>query len=388
MSNARKGKLSDRDSTNSPAVKYANNLYSTVVLMCKDWRTVDEAKARLIIEYVKDALKAFGDTNQEKKVELKEIFHRAESIASPDSIDSLKKRLERLFLKGIYPKNKKLRDIFFIAIGLGWLLAFSIPLIIYLRSSTSSSPINISNTSQPLVRQEPVAVNTSPNQESSNTASQKDVSSEDESRVIVGKATVSLDLTSSWVELDRYQRAHERTSRGILRGVFTDVRKISKDATFTHRVGTTSTFRPEWRAISPHKITYEDETERKCNPKAKYAYLLYFDISKEKVNVPFDLRYEIDFWNAHNGETEDWQSFFVSRPTNQLIMKVSFPKNKPYTRLHFKHAYGIDCGIADFKDFPNPILDETTDKETGAKVMTWTINSPQALWIYMIGWDW
>jgi hypothetical protein len=356
MFEPREGKLINGGSTE--ALSYANDLYSKVMLMCQDWHLVDEAKAQLIIEYAQDALKAFGDTNQEKKVQLKEILNKVEPLVSPDSIDTLKKRLQRIILRSIYPKNKHLRNVLLITFVMIWIVGLGIPSFFYLRNYLKL----------PRIHSNPVL--------------------QDEAQIIVDKATVSLDLTSKWVELTRDQREHERLSEGILRGEFSDVRKLSEDATFIHRVGTSSNFPPEWRNISPHNVTYKDEPERKCNPKTKYAYTLYFDISKEKVNIPFNLSYEIDFWNAHNGEAGDWQSFFVSRPTRQLVMRVSFPKNKPYTHLHFMHAYGIDCHETDLKDFPNPNYKETIDEETGAKVVTWTIDSPQDLWIYYIGWDW
>lgn len=384
------GRFTGLNPTDNRRVEYANKLYSEVVAMCQDWHAVDETKARQIIECAQDALKAFGDTNPEKRAKLKKILVEAESCIPPDSIVDFKKRSERLVLKLLHLRNMKHRNAFMITFGvLGLLVVLGVPTLFqYLRTYTGSSATITNNTSQPPLRQEPLAANSPSNQGNSNTASQQDASYDDEAKVIADQATVSLDLTSSWVELDRNQRENERTSRGILRGVFSGVRKISKNATFTHRVGTTSNFKPEWKNISPHNVTDQDETERKCNPKVKYAYMLYFDISKERVNVPFDLKYEIDFWNAHNGETGDWQSFFVSRPTKKLIIRVSFPKNKPATKLHFKHSYGINCQSADFKDFPNPIYKETFDKETGAKVVTWEIDSPQTLWIYMIGWDW
>lgn len=388
MPGAGEGNLTNGDSADARRIEFANDLYDKVVDLCRDWDAVDETKAQLITEYASDALKAFGDTNQEKKVALKEILQRAEQLISPDSMDSFKKRSERVVLKGIYPRNKNLRRTFLIVIGLFWLVAFSIPGLIYLRNFIKPSPPDNSNAAQPKTPQEPVTANLSPERGNRNAPSPQAVSTEDEPQVIIDKATVSLDLTRSWVELNRQQREEEKVSRGILRGIFTDVRKLKQNATFTHRVGTTSNFHPDWRAITPHSVTHENEMHRKCNPRTKYAYLLSFDISKERIDVPFDLQYEIVFWNAHNGETEDWQSFFVSRPTKQLTMRISFPVNKPYKGLHFKHTYGINCQTTDFKDFPSPNYKETIDRKTGAKVMTWTIDSPQVYWIYMVGWDW
>lgn len=382
MSHTGASRPHDNGLSDSQKLKHANNLYSKVVVLSHDWDKVDEVNARLIIECVQDALNAFGDTNQEKRIELKEIREKAEHIVSPDSIDSLKKRSERAFLKSFYPKNNKLRKTLLISVMLVSLLALGIPLILWLRQMSNE------NTSPKPTQKEPISTNVTTNKVDKNATPMPSVYSGDESQVVVEKATVTLDLTSSWMELDREQREHNKLSRGILTGVFSDVRKINKAASFIHRVGTSSNFKPDWRNISPHDITFHDEMERKCSPSTKYAYLLYFDISKERLNVPFDLKYEIIFWNAHNGEAGDWQSFFVSRHTKQLIMKIKFPKSKPFTQLNFTHAYGVDCKTTDFREFPNPNVEETVDQETGARVATWTIESPEDLWIYMIGWKW
>lgn len=87
------------DSEDTLKIERANNLYSLVITMSQDWQSVDAAKAKLIIEYAKDAIELFGKTNQEKKVELRKIVEEAEHIVPPDSVDSLKKRAERLALK-------------------------------------------------------------------------------------------------------------------------------------------------------------------------------------------------------------------------------------------------------------------------------------------------
>lgn len=90
------------DSEDTLKIERANNLYSLVITMSQDWQSVDAAKAKLIIEYAKDAIELFGKTNQEKKVELRKIVEEAEHIVHPDSVDSLKKRAERLALKYSY----------------------------------------------------------------------------------------------------------------------------------------------------------------------------------------------------------------------------------------------------------------------------------------------
>jgi len=98
-------------------IKQAINLYSQVIVMSQNWQSVDEVKARLIVEYAKDATELFGTTNQEKKVELNRIAERAGQVVPPDSVDSLRKRSEKLVLQLLYPKNGMLRNGLLMAIG-------------------------------------------------------------------------------------------------------------------------------------------------------------------------------------------------------------------------------------------------------------------------------
>jgi hypothetical protein len=120
----------ERGSTKRTDELSANKLYDQVISMSKDWETVDEVKAKLIIEYSKDAIDEFGKTNQDKKVELRKIIEKAEHVISPDSIDTFKKRAEKSVLKFVYPKNKKLRNIMLLLLGIIILLALILPFIL------------------------------------------------------------------------------------------------------------------------------------------------------------------------------------------------------------------------------------------------------------------
>jgi hypothetical protein len=206
--------------------------------------------------------------------------------------------------------------------------------------------------------------------------------------VSVEKAVISLDLTSSWLQLNEEQRKTIKRSKGILTGHFFGVRKYDNTATLAHRLGTSSNFAPEWYDDGVHRVTALENPERKCHPDTKYSYMLNFDISNQTIGMPFDINYEIDFWNAHNGQKGDWHSFYVSRPIQELVIRVSFPPGKPYTKYVLKSAYGVECKAHDFKDYANPIVKEGKDEKTGARTLTWTIHSPSVQWIYEIGWEW
>ena len=102
----------------------ASKLYDQVIEICQDWKTVDEHKARLIVELSDDAIREFGNTNQEKKVELRKIKAQAEIILPPSiTIEDLRKRAEGQLLQKSYPKSRGLRNALLIIVALTSLLA-------------------------------------------------------------------------------------------------------------------------------------------------------------------------------------------------------------------------------------------------------------------------
>lgn len=202
----------------------------------------------------------------------------------------------------------------------------------------------------------------------------------------IERASIYLDLNSSWRELTDAERVGTvRMSRARLSVNFL-VRKFSNDAELTHRLGTSSSLEKPFDWSSDHPMKAEP-SDRKCSSDIRLAYMLNFDIKHEPVNAPFNLNYQIDFWNAHNRQQGDWQAFYVSNQTKMLIFKIIFPKNKPYTSLNFLKAEGLECNSPPFK-FENPEVQEGIDEATGAKTITWTIVNPETHYIYRMQWTW
>lgn len=205
-----------------------------------------------------------------------------------------------------------------------------------------------------------------------------------EPSTLIDKAVLSLDLTRRWVELDEKQRKEAAASKGILRGDFV-LRKLNNNAKFGRRIGTTSRFKPEWRSFT-HRVDAQEDG-RKCSPEVQHSYMLYFNIENEGIDIPFNLSYEIDYWNAHNGAKGDWQSVYVGHPTKHLTIRVLFPKDKPYTNFSLKSGDGVDCN-AKPEPHENPEFVEGVDEATGAKTITWAIDSPKLHWVYRVEWKW
>lgn len=103
------------------SIAHANELYEQVKKLTQDWNNVDDDGARKVIELAEDAIKEFGSTNQDKKVELRKIRAEAEKRLPPGTFEELKKRGESHLLQK-YLKNKQLRKylpvivIFFIVV--------------------------------------------------------------------------------------------------------------------------------------------------------------------------------------------------------------------------------------------------------------------------------
>lgn len=75
-------------------------------------------KAKLLIEKADDAIKEFGNTNQERKVQLRKWKAQAELVLPPSTIDDLRKRAEGELLKRSYPRNPVLRKLLLAGVAL------------------------------------------------------------------------------------------------------------------------------------------------------------------------------------------------------------------------------------------------------------------------------
>jgi hypothetical protein len=113
---------------------YANQLYEKAKSLSQN---LDEHTAKLIIESVDDAIKEFGTTNQDKKVELRRIKAEAEKILPPDTIESLRKRAEGDLLQKVYPKQRTFRRVLLFVIAITILVT---PLVFGIKELIKSQP--------------------------------------------------------------------------------------------------------------------------------------------------------------------------------------------------------------------------------------------------------
>jgi hypothetical protein len=100
----------------------ANQLYDKAQSLIQNLSALDENTARIVVESADDAIKEFGSTNQEKKVQLREWKAKAELVLPPGTIQELRKRAERELLKKSYPKSTRMRNVVLAVVGVAVIL--------------------------------------------------------------------------------------------------------------------------------------------------------------------------------------------------------------------------------------------------------------------------
>lgn len=101
----------DAPLSNTEKFSYANQLYDKVKRLAHNITQLDRDNARLVVELADDAIKEYGNTNQEKKVELRQWKSQAELVLPPATVEELRKRAEGQLLKKSYPRHKSLRNL-------------------------------------------------------------------------------------------------------------------------------------------------------------------------------------------------------------------------------------------------------------------------------------
>lgn len=102
----------------SDNVSHALALYEKAKALSQYAKPLTPDIAKIIIVTAEDAIRGFGDTNQEKKIELKGMIDDAKELLPSETFDELKKRFEQKTLKKIHPKNKVLRNGLYVIVGL------------------------------------------------------------------------------------------------------------------------------------------------------------------------------------------------------------------------------------------------------------------------------
>jgi hypothetical protein len=150
--------VGEKESAKGASLLSANQLYDKVKGYIENTKPLDEHTARIIVESVDDAIKEYGNSNQEKKVDLRKWKAEAELVLPPSTIEELKKRAEGQFLRKSYPRNRLLRNSLFIAIIV---TAVGVPLALYVKDVVKKE-VNKNPTPLPTLPSITPAANTTP----------------------------------------------------------------------------------------------------------------------------------------------------------------------------------------------------------------------------------
>ena len=126
------------------AARATKHPYDQAIELYQNTEHLDQEVARLLILLADDAIKEFGNTNQEKKAELERIKEEAEEVLPPKDVDGLKKRAEGQVLKMIYPRKQIIRQLFYIAFA----VAVALPILIGILPRLRWGAIQVNATDQ------------------------------------------------------------------------------------------------------------------------------------------------------------------------------------------------------------------------------------------------
>lgn len=105
------------------AVARAIQLYEEVKKLANGEKPLDKNSARLIIELADDAIKEFGNTNQERKVELRKLKTEAEDFLPSPTLEELRKKAEGKAISLLHPANRVWRILLYTLILLSMIAA-------------------------------------------------------------------------------------------------------------------------------------------------------------------------------------------------------------------------------------------------------------------------
>jgi hypothetical protein len=106
-------------------------------------KPLDQRTARALIRVAGDAIKEFGNTNQDKIIELERFIGEAKKAVPPEGAKELFGRAESYIIEKTFPKNPILRAALLLILGLILLLPTGLSAWLYLRPTPSKigSPV-------------------------------------------------------------------------------------------------------------------------------------------------------------------------------------------------------------------------------------------------------
>ncbi|HEY0173217.1 MAG TPA: hypothetical protein VGB98_19565 [Pyrinomonadaceae bacterium] len=127
---------------------HAHALYKKARSLSTHGTPLDAVTAERIVMTARDAIKEFGSTNQEKKIELEKMIKVAEEVLPPPTIAELKMRAEGTIIRTLHPKGRRLRKFVYASVAI--LIVF-VPAAMFLRQAFKGqdAPVHAGPTPKP-----------------------------------------------------------------------------------------------------------------------------------------------------------------------------------------------------------------------------------------------
>lgn len=337
------------------ALTNAEQLYNKVKSLIQDKNPLDEHTARIIVESADDAIKEFGHTNQEKKIELRRIKSEAEEALPAATVEELRKRAEGMALKVVHTKSKSARNILYAVIILAIVISafLGIKQALHPKSERAKAESSSSSTAE----------------------------ADQPTKFEVFFHERRLDL-SQW-QFVPDGKATEKLSAAV----WTDklkVRRLKDYATsLCIRHATTGAPTPEFSSDTQHPVSINETPELpQGGPRLRLrVFDVCLDVSREPVEQWFELHLTSKYWNSFNNPQSAWAAMPVVHPTRSAIFEIIFPSDKPVKTWERREG-SRDTTTSEL------ITDDAIQIENNRRILRWRIERPQLNWVYRFNWEW
>lgn len=202
-------------------------------------------------------------------------------------------------------------------------------------------------------------------------------------------ASIAVDSRETTLSLLEWQRVPDRErSHRIERAISLNkfhIRRLHKsDTTFVHRFGTTSEIDPVASCDDGHVCSIVPVDEKQQKGKLR-EWELRVDVSKEPIDEPFPVSFNVTFWNAFQDEL--WAGFRVLHPSENVVFRILFPGNNSPSIVRYQRVK--PSGSAeDFTPERVELVVDSRNEGSTARILTWTERAIPPDYSYRLHWTW
>ncbi len=114
----------------------------------------------------------------------------------------------------------------------------------------------------------------------------------------------------------------------------------------------------------------------------KNQELAILDVSREMIDKQFQANIQSVRYQGFTDTVTNWCSMGILLPTQRMVLRIDFPKNKMGRRFRFSTSFFYNRD--DFRVIDGQALHYQTDSTS----LIWTVDNPIAGNAYRVDWDW